>query len=159
MPNPTPKKITPKKAAPKKTIKKATKKTLLDIVLTTLEKNKAVDCTTIPLAGKTSLADYMVVVCGTSARHVVSICENLQEQLKQQAALAPRIEGKANGDWILVDAGDIIVHIFRAEVRAFYQLEKMWQGPAGAATPANLESPNSKTSPFAEDEPLTETAD
>ena len=83
------------------------------------------DCVTIPLAGKSAIADYIVVLSGTSARHVVSICENMQERLKQNQ-IVPRIEGKAQGDWVLVDAGDIIVHIFRPEVREFYQLEKMW---------------------------------
>ncbi len=117
----TPRKTTTK---PRKIAAK-TDQSMLAIVLDSAELDKALDCVTIPLAGKSAIADYIVVLSGTSARHVVSICENMQERLKQNQ-IVPRIEGKAQGDWVLVDAGDIIVHIFRPEVREFYQLEKMW---------------------------------
>ncbi len=130
---------------PKKTLRKTTTKprkitaktdqSMLAIVLDSAELDKALDCVTIPLAGKSAIADYIVVLSGTSARHVVSICENMQERLKQNQ-IVPRIEGKAQGDWVLLDAGDIIVHIFRPEVREFYQLEKMWlEGAEVSARP------------------------
>ncbi len=121
----TPRKTTTK---PRKIAAK-TDQSMLAIVLDSAQLDKALDCVTIPLAGKSAIADYIVVLSGTSARHVVSICENMQERLKQNQ-IVPRIEGKAQGDWVLVDAGDIIVHIFRPEVREFYQLEKMWLGGA-----------------------------
>ncbi len=127
----TPRKTTTK---PRKIAAK-TDQSMLAIVLDSAELDKALDCVTIPLAGKSAIADYIVVLSGTSARHVVSICENMQERLKQNQVV-PRIEGKAQGDWVLVDAGDIIVHIFRPEVREFYQLEKMWlEGAEVSARP------------------------
>ena len=127
----TPRKTTTK---PRKIAAK-TDQSMLAIVLDSAELDKALDCVTIPLAGKSAIADYIVVLSGTSARHVVSICENMQERLKQNQ-IVPRIEGKAQGDWVLVDAGDIIVHIFRPEVREFYQLEKMWlEGAEVSARP------------------------
>ena len=127
----TPRKTTTK---PRKIAAK-TDQSMLAIVLDSAEQDKALDCVTIPLAGKSAIADYIVVLSGTSARHVVSICENMQERLKQNQ-IVPRIEGKAQGDWVLVDAGDIIVHIFRPEVREFYQLEKMWlEGAEVSARP------------------------
>ncbi len=127
----TPRKTTTK---PRKIAAK-TDQSMLAIVLESAELDKALDCVTIPLAGKSAIADYIVVLSGTSARHVVSICENMQERLKQNQVV-PRIEGKAQGDWVLVDAGDIIVHIFRPEVREFYQLEKMWlEGAEVSARP------------------------
>ncbi len=127
----TPRKTTTK---PRKITAK-TDQSMLAIVLDSAELDKALDCVTIPLAGKSAIADYIVVLSGTSARHVVSICENMQERLKQNQ-IVPRIEGKAQGDWVLVDAGDIIVHIFRPEVREFYQLEKMWlEGAEVSARP------------------------
>ncbi len=127
----TPRKTTTK---PRK-ISAKTDQSMLAIVLDSAELDKALDCVTIPLAGKSAIADYIVVLSGTSARHVVSICENMQERLKQNQ-IVPRIEGKAQGDWVLVDAGDIIVHIFRPEVREFYQLEKMWlEGAEVSARP------------------------
>ncbi len=127
----TPRKTTTK---PRKIAVK-TDQSMLAIVLDSAELDKALDCVTIPLAGKSAIADYIVVLSGTSARHVVSICENMQERLKQNQ-IVPRIEGKAQGDWVLLDAGDIIVHIFRPEVREFYQLEKMWlEGAEVSARP------------------------
>ena len=127
----TPRKTTTK---PRKIATK-TDQSMLAIVLDSAQLDKALDCVTIPLAGKSAIADYIVVLSGTSARHVVSICENMQERLKQNQVV-PRIEGKAQGDWVLLDAGDIIVHIFRPEVREFYQLEKMWlEGAEVSARP------------------------
>ncbi len=91
-------------------------------VVASLEDGKAENVVTIDLAGKTTIADYMVIATGRSARHVAALTEHLEQALPGRVA----IEGKAQGDWVLIDAGDVIVHIFRPETRAFYNLEKMW---------------------------------
>ena len=103
----------------------------LRLILVRLDDMKAEDTVTIDLTGKTSIADAMVVTSGRSNRHVTSIAENAIEGLSKAGVKGIRVEGKRNGDWVLIDAGDIIVHVFRPEVRAFYDLEKMWAG-AGA---------------------------
>jgi ribosome-associated protein len=103
----------------------------LRLILARLDDMKAEDTVTIDLTGKTSIADAMVVTSGRSNRHVTSIAENAIEGLSKAGVKGIRVEGKRNGDWVLIDAGDIIVHVFRPEVRAFYDLEKMWAG-AGA---------------------------
>jgi len=87
---------------------------------------KAEDTITIDLAGKSTIADYMVVTSGRSQRHVASVAEDVVKHL-HQAGIAPvRMEGLKQGDWVLIDAGDVIAHVFRPEVRDFYALEKMW---------------------------------
>lgn len=83
----------------------------------------------IDLRGRSELADFMVIASGRSSRQVSAIAEKLTDRLKQEAGIFSRVEGKDQGDWVLIDAGDVIVHIFRPEVRDFYQLEKMWQIP------------------------------
>ncbi len=100
---------------------------MLDLVLNSLQDDKAEDIVTIELQGKSQIADYMVVASGRSTRQVAAISEKLADKLKQNMDIHARMEGKAAGDWVLLDAGDIIVHVFRPEVREFYQLEKMWQ--------------------------------
>jgi ribosome-associated protein len=105
---------------------------LLSAILASLEDDKAEDIVTIPLAGKSEMADHMVVATGRSSRQVGSIAEKLADRLKHDLCLLVRMEGKDLGDWVLIDAGDVIVHVFRPEVREFYQLEKMWL-PQGAA--------------------------
>ena len=99
---------------------------VLTLALTTLEDSKAEDITTIDLAGKTAIADHMIVASGRSHRHVGAIADKLARELKQQGLARARIEGQENCDWVLLDAGAIIVHIFRPEVREFYNIEKMW---------------------------------
>ncbi len=99
---------------------------MLDLVLNSLQDDKAEDIVTIELQGKSQIADYMVVATGRSTRQVSAIAEKLSDRLKQNMGVIARMEGKTAGDWVLIDAGDIIVHIFRPEVREFYQLEKMW---------------------------------
>lgn len=99
---------------------------LLDLVLNTLKDDKAEDIITIDLAGKSTIADHMVVASGRSTRQVSAIAEKLSHKLKEVFGIPVRLEGKATGDWVLIDAGDVIVHVFRPEVREFYQLEKMW---------------------------------
>jgi ribosome silencing factor RsfS/YbeB/iojap/nicotinate (nicotinamide) nucleotide adenylyltransferase len=97
---------------------------LLTRILQSLEDGKAEDIVTIDLAGKTQIADYMVIACGRSARQVVALTEHLVEALPRRSRSL--VEGKAQGDWVLIDAGDVIVHLFRPEIRAYYNLEKMW---------------------------------
>jgi ribosome-associated protein len=106
-------------------------KPLLSLILASLEDDKAEDVVDIPLAGKSEMADHMVIATGRSSRQVAAIAEKLVDRLKHDAGVIARIEGKELGDWVLIDAGDVIVHIFRPEVREFYQLEKMWL-PQGA---------------------------
>jgi len=98
----------------------------LKLILARLDDSKAVDTATIDLNGKTSLADFMVVASGGSSRHVSAIAEHLLEALGKSGVSGVRTEGMPNCDWVLIDAGDIIVHVFRPEVRDFYNLEKMW---------------------------------
>jgi ribosome-associated protein len=101
----------------------------LKLVLESLEDSKAENVTPIDIQGKSALGDYMVVVSGRSNRHVTAIAEHLIDDLKAEGFGSPRIEGLETGDWVLIDAGDIIVHVFRPEIREFYSLEKMWAAP------------------------------
>ena len=100
----------------------------LRLILARLDDMKAEDTVTIDLTGKTTIADAMVVTSGRSNRHVSSIADSAIEGLHKAGLKGLRVEGKKNGDWVLIDAGDVIVHVFRPEVRAFYDLEKMWAG-------------------------------
>lgn len=106
---------------------------LLERIMTSLEDDKAEDVVQIDLRGMSSIGDYMVVASGRSTRQVSAMAEKLVDKLKQEFSLYSKIEGKDTGDWVLIDTADVIVHIFRPEVREFYQLEKMWQ-PVAAAT-------------------------
>ena len=106
---------------------------LLDIIVTSLEDDKAEEIVKIDLKGKSEMADYMVVASGRSTRQVAAIAEHLVSTLKQDHGRSSKIEGKDAGDWVLIDTGDIIVHVFRPEVREFYQLEKMWLSPSETA--------------------------
>jgi ribosome-associated protein len=99
---------------------------LLKIVLDTLDAAKAEDVATIDLRGKTSIGDQMVVASGRSQRHVGAVADHLSKRLKEEGFGRVRVEGLPQCDWVLIDAGDVIVHIFRPEVREFYNLEKMW---------------------------------
>ncbi|URW77033.1 ribosome silencing factor [Sphingomonas donggukensis] len=96
------------------------------LVLASLEDDQAVETVSIPLAGKSSIADYMVVASGRSTRQVASMATKLAEKIKAEFRVSARIEGLATADWVLIDAGDVIVHLFRPEVRSFYNLERMW---------------------------------
>lgn len=114
---------------------KISSEAILELVLTSLDDDKAEDIQTIDLHGKTAMADHMVICSGRSTRQVAAIAQKLLDRLKETFRLSARSEGKDVGDWVLIDAGDVVVHIFRPEVREFYQLEKMWQDtgikPAG----------------------------
>jgi ribosome-associated protein len=99
---------------------------VLQTVLARLDDQKATETTSIDLKGKTTIADYMVVTCGRSHRHVGAIAENVVEALEKRGVGGVRVEGLPHCDWVLIDAHDVIVHVFRPEVRQFYSLEKMW---------------------------------
>lgn len=96
------------------------------LVLGSLDDDQAVETVSIPLAGKSSIADYMVVASGRSTRQVASMATKLAEKIKAEFGRSPRVEGLPTADWVLIDAGDVIVHLFRPEVRSFYNLERMW---------------------------------
>ena len=102
---------------------------VLKLVRESLEDSKAEDIVTINIAGKSALGDYMVIVSGRSNRHVAAICEHLISDMKDGGHSGMRVEGMEAGDWVLVDTGDIIIHVFRPEIREFYNIEKMWGAP------------------------------
>ena len=93
---------------------------------------KAEDTTTIDLRGKSAIADYMVIASGRSNRHVGSVADRVVDDLNKAGCKGVRVEGMPHCDWVLIDAGDILVHVFRPEARAFYSLEKMWAGSAAS---------------------------
>jgi ribosome-associated protein len=99
---------------------------MLKTVLARLEDMKAEDSVVIDLTGKSSIGDYMVVTSGRSQRHVNAVADHLVKDIEQSGGPRVRVEGMRQGDWVLIDAGDIIVHVFRPEIRTFYNLEKMW---------------------------------
>ncbi|MEM9913202.1 MAG: ribosome silencing factor [Pseudomonadota bacterium] len=106
----------------------------LTCILSSLTDDKAEDIVQIDLRGKTAIGDYMVICSGRSTRQVTALSEKLAERLKTELGVLTKVEGKETGDWVLLDTGDVIVHVFRPEVRDFYQLEKMWMpGPKTAA--------------------------
>ena len=102
---------------------------LVETILTSLDDDKAQDILTIDLTGKTSIADRMILACGTSARAVSAMAEHLITKLKA-LDIKPASEGQRHGDWVVIDAGDVVAHLFRPEVRLFYNLESIWSGPA-----------------------------
>ena len=106
------------------------------LVLQSLDDDQAQDVVSIPLAGKSAIADHMVIASGRSNRQVAAIAEKLAERVKHAGFGPARIEGLPAADWVLVDAGDVIVHVFRPEVRTFYNLERMWAFGDAAAGPA-----------------------
>ena len=111
---------------------------LLDRILASLDDDKAEDVVTIDLRGRSAMADHMVIASGRNARQVAAIAEKLVERIKQLTGRSARVEGKETGDWVLIDTDDVVVHVFRPEVREFYQLEKMWM-PADALRSATLD--------------------
>ena len=109
---------------------------VLAAVLASVDDDKAEEVVQIDLRGRSDVADYMVICSGRSSRQVASISEKLADRLRQQFGVAAKMEGKETGDWVLIDGGDVIVHVFRPEVRDFYQLEKMWMPSSAHQTPA-----------------------
>lgn len=120
--------------APMTTAQSATSDAILAAVLKSLDENKAEDVVQISLKGKSEIGDHMVIGSGRSSRQVTSMAEKVVEAVKTEFGIFSKIEGRASGDWVLIDTGDIIVHLFRPEVREFYQLEKMWQPGMSPAT-------------------------
>jgi len=112
---------------------------LHDLVLRSLDDDKAVETVSIPLQGKSNIADYMVIASGRSTRQVASMAQKLSERIKRELGRSVRVEGLPVADWVLIDADDVIVHLFRPEVRSFYNLERMWafEDSAPAATAAH----------------------
>jgi ribosome-associated protein len=109
------------------------------LIMASLDDDQAVETVSIPLAGKSSIADFMIIASGRSTRQVASMAQKLQEKIKGELGRQTRIEGLPTADWVLIDAGDVIVHLFRPEVRSFYNLERMWafgDAPEPAPPPA-----------------------
>lgn len=104
------------------------------LTIDSLEDSKAEDIQPIDISKKSSIGDYMIVASGRSHRHVAAVADHLLRDLKEAGVKSPRTEGKQNGDWVLIDIGDIIIHVFRPEVREFYNLEKMWMLPKAPET-------------------------
>ena len=120
--------------APQPAAAKPVPATLLDLILQSLDDDQALEVVTIPLEGKSSIADYMVIASGRSTRQVATMAQKLAERVKHGGYGHSRIEGLPAADWVLVDTGDVVVHVFRPEVRSFYNLERMWAfGDQGAA--------------------------
>ena len=129
----------PTPAAAPRGAKSAPRDALHELILKSLDDDQAIEVTSIPLAGKTAIADHMVIASGRSTRQVASMAAKLAERIKGELKREVKIEGLPTADWVLIDAGDAIVHVFRPEVRDFYQLEKMWTGePAARPRPAEI---------------------
>ncbi len=105
------------------------------VVLTSLEDDKAEEIVALDIKGKSSFADMLVVASGRSARHVGALADHVMRKLKEAGVKDVRVEGMPQADWVLVDAGDVVVHLFRPEVRAFYNIEKIWSGGATPESP------------------------
>ena len=114
-------------------------KQLLKVTLESLDDDKGIDIVSIDLIGRSSIADYMVVVSGNTVRQVTAMANNLIKKYKEMGLRLPSPEGMSNGDWVLIDAKDILIHIFRPEVRDFYSLEKMWVKKQEDVSPDALE--------------------
>lgn len=108
---------------------------MIDTVLQSLDDAKAEQVVAIDIRGKSALADHMVIASGRSHRHVAAVADQLVKALKEKGFGTPRVEGLTTADWVLVDAGDVVVHIFRPEVREFYNIEKMWAADFAADAP------------------------
>ena len=114
-------------------------KQLLKFTLESLDNDKGIDIVSIDLIGRSIIADYMVVVSGNTVRQVTAMANNLIKKYKEMGLRLPSPEGMSNGDWVLIDAKDILIHIFRPEVRDFYSLEKMWVKKQEDVSPDALE--------------------
>ena len=113
------------------------------LVLQSLDDDQAVEVVSIPLEGKSNIADHMVIASGRSTRQVASMAVKLAEKIKELRGRAPRLEGLPAADWVLIDADDVIVHLFRPEVRTFYNLERMWAFGDDSDKPAQRSAGNS----------------
>jgi ribosome-associated protein len=133
LPAPTP---APNKVGAKSVADADQVEALHDLVLRSLDDDQAQEVVTIPLTGKSSIADHMVIASGRSTRQVASMAQKLTERIKRELGRNVRIEGLPIADWVLIDAEDVIVHLFRPEVRSFYNLERMWAFEENNAAPA-----------------------
>ena len=111
---------------PTQTLTPQDPRSLLALIEQSLDDDQAIDVTSLDLKGKTSIADYMVIASGRSHRHVRAMTDHLLRRLKECGAKGTSVEGETHSDWVLIDAGDVLVHLFRPEVREFYKLEKLW---------------------------------
>ncbi|MBN8649726.1 MAG: ribosome silencing factor [Caulobacterales bacterium] len=118
----------PRKKTPVNSGSKELSAKLRDIILKSLDEDQADDVLAIDLEGKSSIADFMIIASGRNARHVVAIADHILSKLKDEGLGKIKVEGITNGDWVLLDAGDIIIHLFKPEVREFYALERIWLG-------------------------------
>lgn len=134
-----PKRPRAKRAAPKEPAPSALESLLAKTVMTSLEDAKAEDVVAIDLTGRTTLADLMIIATGRSSTHVGAIAERIVKACRDKGFRTPRIEGQPVNDWVLIDAGDAIIHIFRPDIRQFYNLEKMWapERPAEPRVPTH----------------------
>lgn len=117
------------KAAPRAIATSALPKKWRDVAVKALDDNKAEDIVALDLKDKCSFADYMIVASGRAARHVAALADHVVDALRKADGMVLSVEGQQSGDWVLIDAGDIVIHIFRPEVRQFYNIEKMWAIP------------------------------
>lgn len=112
--------------------------TIADAVIGSLEQDKAEDLIVLDLEGKSTIADQMIIASGRSARHVTALADHVSRRIKELGGKRARVEGLPTADWVLIDTGDLIIHLFRPEVREFYNLERIWGGePADAASQIN----------------------
>jgi ribosome-associated protein len=118
-----------------------------DIILKALDDQKAEDIVTVSLKGKSAIADYMIIASGRSSRHVVGLSNTISEELAKAGMNKGRFEGKENGDWVLGDTGDVVIHLFRPEVREFYNIEKIWCDPEALEELAAKQSQKETISP------------
>ena len=118
----------------------------MKLITSSLDDDQADEVVAIDLAGKSTLADFMVICSGRNARHTAAMAEHLKEKIKGAGLPAPRIEGLAQADWVLIDGGDVIIHLFRPEARSLYNLEKLWGGTwSDPDSGGDLHRENSKT--------------
>lgn len=110
------------------------------IVMSSLDDDQAVEIVSIPLAGKSTIADHMVVASGRSTRQVASMAQKLADRIKRETGRHVRVEGLPTADWVLIDADDVIIHLFRPEVRTFYNLERMWAFGEAPSAPSAVSS-------------------
>jgi ribosome-associated protein len=108
---------------------------MIKTILSSLDDDKALDVVSIDLVGKTSIADRMIIASGSSSRMVIAMAQHLIAKLKEMG-FKPKSEGEKYGDWVLIDSGDVIIHLFRPEVRTFYNIERIWVAPATGTTDA-----------------------
>ncbi len=137
-------------AAKKQNVDASPAEQLHALVMQSLDDDQAMDVMSIPLAGKSAIADFMIIASGRSTRHVASMAQKLSEKMKSEKGIFARVEGLATADWVLVDANDVIIHLFRPEVRSFYNLERMWAFGDAPPAPQTIDgqAPDPRTLPL-----------